>query len=147
MSKKPSIILGENHIDERGIISFINTFRMDEIKRFYIISPKNTDIVRAWQAHTKEEKWFHVLNGCFLVVLVEIDDWNAPSDDIPHQEFVLHANKNQVLHIPSGYANGFIALEKDAKLLVFSNSSLEESAHDDFRFDSKKWYDWTKNNK
>ena len=144
MSKKPSIIQGEQYSDDRGAMSFVNQFNMDTVKRFYMITPKNTHIARAWQGHKQEEKWFHVLNGSFLVVLVEIDNWVTPSDNLPYKKFVLAADKHQVLHIPKGYANGFIALETDARLLVFSNVSLTDSADDNYRFDADKWFDWSK---
>ena len=146
MQKEPSLIQGEQYKDKRGSISFVNLFFMDEVKRFYIITPQNTHIIRAWQGHRKEEKWFHVLDGSFLVVLVKIDNWSAPSEALNHQKFVLDANNNQILHIPKGYANGFMALESNAKLLIFSSCRLEESATDDYRFDEKKWYDWAKSN-
>jgi dTDP-4-dehydrorhamnose 3,5-epimerase-like enzyme len=145
MLKKPSLINGEQFKDERGAISFVNLFTMDEVKRFYIITPQNTQIVRAWQGHKKEEKWFYVLNGSFIIGLVEIDNWENPSDTLEPQKYLLNAHNNQVLHIPSGYANGFRAVEKAAKLLVFSNATLAESASDNYRFDANKWFDWTDN--
>ena len=143
MLKKPSIIQGGKHSDARGRMSFVNAFSMDAVKRFYVIEPKNTEIIRAWQGHKQEEKWFHVLNGSFAVVLVEIDNWATPSDNLPYEKFVLEADNNQVLHVPKGYANGFIALEADARLLVFSDASLAESADDNYRFDANKWFEWS----
>lgn len=142
MLEKPTLIQVESYEDDRGAMSFANLFLMDAVKRFYTITPKNTEIIRAWQAHKVEEKWFHVLNGRFLVMLVKINNWENPSDALPHEKFILDAADNQILHIPKGYANGFIALEKASKLLVFSNASLKESAKDNYRFEANKWVDW-----
>ncbi len=142
MLEKPSLIHGENYEDDRGAMSFVNSFLMNDVKRFYTITPRNTQIVRAWQGHQLEEKWFHVLNGRFLVILVKIDNWENPSDTLAHEKFVLKAADNHVLHIPKGYANGFVALEAASRLLVFSNASLEESAKDNHRFDAHKWVNW-----
>jgi dTDP-4-dehydrorhamnose 3,5-epimerase-like enzyme len=144
MPNKPLIIQGEQYKDDRGSISFVNSFLMDSVKRFYVITPQNTQVIRAWQGHKKEGKWFHVLNGSFLIVLIEIDNWEAPSENLNYQEFVLHADNNQILHIPNGYANGYKALENDSKLLVYSDATLSESANDDYRFDANRWFDWTK---
>lgn len=54
MSNKPNIIQGERYKDARGYISFVNTFLMDVVKRFYIISPENTHTIRAWQGHKRK---------------------------------------------------------------------------------------------
>ena len=143
MSDKPSIIHGNYYADDRGKMSFINDFLMHEVKRFYTITPKDTETIRAWQGHRIEEKWFHVLQGRFLIGLVKIDDWETPSDSLKVEKFILSTQENQVLHIPKGYANGFRALEDNAQLLVFSSTTLAEAAHDNYRFDAQKWCDWT----
>ena len=142
---KPSLIEGKQHVDDRGTIAFANDFDMSEVKRFYYIKPKDTSIIRAWQGHQKESKWFQVINGEFLVRIVQIDDWQNPSKDLPIQEFLLSADKGSILHIPKGYVNGFKALTPDALLMVYSNVDLENSMSDDYRFSDDYWFDWTKN--
>jgi len=138
---KTSIIQGGRHTDERGSIRFVNSFKFKDVKRFYIIEhPKN--IVRAWQGHKIEIKYFYVISGSFLVCRVKIDEWQNPSHDLPVDEFVLSEVDSQILKIPGGYANGFKALEDNSKMLVFSNSDLEESKQDDYRFDKNMWHDW-----
>ena len=52
--------------------------------------------------------------------------------------YTLHSDKLEILRIPGGYANGFRALEQGSELLVFSDSYLEASKNDDFRFDLEK---------
>lgn len=140
----PTIITGSCHHDERGTLSFVNDFVMTQVKRFYLISHPDCDIVRAWQGHQYEQKWFCVVEGSFKVVLVKPDDWLNPSTNLVPIEFTLSVNPLQVLHIPGGYANGFKALEPHSKLIVYSDSSLKESESDNFRFKSDYWFDWKK---
>jgi len=73
---------------------------------------------------------------------VKIDDWTAPSPDLQVQRFVLSAQKPQVIYIPPGYANGFMSLSLDLKLIFFSTSTLEESTGDDVRFPARYWNIW-----
>jgi dTDP-4-dehydrorhamnose 3,5-epimerase len=55
---------------------------------------------------------------------------------------VLSANKPSVLYIPPGYANGFMSLTPDARLMFFSTSTLAESKGDDHRYDPRHWDIW-----
>ena len=141
-TKIAALITGGTYEDNRGILTYFNEFDLTPIKRLYILEHPDTSVTRAWQGHQHENKWFHVVTGLFKVVLVQPDNWNSPSPDLSHQEFVLCAVDNQVLHVPGGYATGFKAIEPDSKMLVFSNFSVEESQEDDFRFDNDKWYNW-----
>ena len=139
---RPSLIEAGKHQDERGILSFFNDLSLTPVQRMYWIDQQRTDIIRAWQAHRIEQKWFIAAAGSFLVAVVQPDDWNRPSADLPVQTFVLEADKPAVLHIPGGYANGFRALKADSRLMVFSDASVEQSRADDFRFDKDLWFHW-----
>lgn len=138
----PQIIDGNIHADYRGVLKYFNEFDLESVKRFYIAEHPDTDVVRAWQAHQKEKKWFHVIDGSFKVVLVRIDDWTTPSKKLKCEEIRLDSEKNQVLNIPGGYASGFQALSPNSKLMIFSDFTLEESLKDDFRFPKDLWYNW-----
>ena len=129
-------------MDNRGTLSYFNDFNLSSVKRIYILEHPETSIVRAWQGHQHENKWFHVVSGSFKIVLVKPDNWASPSADLGCQEYHLTVENNQVLHVPGGYATGFKAIESDSKMLVFSNFSMEESMNDDFRFEKDKWYNW-----
>src|SRR6185437_9694496 len=118
--KEASLITGGQHIDERGNLFFFNDFDMKTVRRFYIIEPGDTNIVRAWQAHQKEQKWLYVIKGSFKIVVVKPDGWEKPSQKLFTKEIILKSDSNQLLHIPGGYANGFKALEANSKLMVFS---------------------------
>ncbi|MDI5887449.1 dTDP-4-dehydrorhamnose 3,5-epimerase family protein [Flavobacterium yafengii] len=142
MIQNPEIILGRSYQDERGKLTFVNDFNLSEIKRYYIIEHTDINIIRAWQGHKMEQKWFQVISGSFLVAVVKPDNWENPSFDIQIERFILKSDNTQVLHIPGGFANGFKALETNSKMIVFSDLTLEEAANDNFRFDSNLWFDW-----
>ncbi|WP_417800500.1 dTDP-4-dehydrorhamnose 3,5-epimerase family protein [Tenacibaculum sp.] len=139
---KPNLIEGGKHVDERGKLEFFNEFDMSPIKRVYFTTHFDTDVVRAWQGHTIESRWFYCVRGSFTVKLVEIDSWESPSDNLKVSEYKLTENKQQILYIPKGFANGFKALEKDAKLMILSNYGFNEIENDQIRFDQNKWTQW-----
>jgi dTDP-4-dehydrorhamnose 3,5-epimerase len=139
---KPRIIEGRIFTDERGEIKFVNDFAFEDIKRFYIIKNKDISIIRAWQAHKLESKYFYTLNGSFQIAWVKIDNWANPSMELKSENVILSGGKSQILFIPGGYANGFRALQPDSALLVFSNMNLDESKKDDYRFNNRLWFNW-----
>jgi dTDP-4-dehydrorhamnose 3,5-epimerase-like enzyme len=138
----PTLFLGHQHTDARGKIYFINDCDLSTIKRFYVIEPAGTEIVRAWQAHQREEKWFYVLEGSFKIVLVQPDDWINPSAELKTEEYILKSSEQQVLYVPGGYANGFKALSSKSRIMVFSSFTVDESMKDNFRFEKEQWYNW-----
>lgn len=142
MNSKPELISGNLHKDERGVVRFVNDFDMQNIRRFYHVVNNSCAVVRAWQGHKIEEKYFYVSQGSFLIAAAKIDDWLNPSEKLEPETFILQANNPQILFIPAGYANGVQALEEDSSLIVYSNLTLEESANDTFRFDAKLWNVW-----
>lgn len=137
-----AIIEGGKFEDGRGKLIFFNDFDMSGVKRFYVIEHPDEQVVRAWQGHQKEEKWFHVVDGGFKIVLVQPDDWQKPSAELKTEEFVLDATQQQILYVPGGYANGFKALQPKSRIVVFSSFTVEESAKDNFRFNKDQWYKW-----
>jgi dTDP-4-dehydrorhamnose 3,5-epimerase-like enzyme len=142
MLSLPKIIQGKVHSDFRGALIHFNEFDLDPVKRFYTVVPTGIHIVRAWQGHKYEQKWFYVLTGSFKIVIVQPDDWECPDTKLIHREYILSSDSNKVLHIPGGVINGFKAMEPESRLMVFSDLTLEESIMDDFRFDSDLWYQW-----
>lgn len=122
----PILIQGNQHTDERGLLRFVNDFSMSAVQRMYCIEP-TTDLIRAWQGHQHEIKWFFVSRGRFQVQLVSIQN-----EDVRFL-FDLAAEDNQVLEIPPGYYNGFKAGSADSQLMVFSDKSLKDSTADDLR--------------
>jgi dTDP-4-dehydrorhamnose 3,5-epimerase-like enzyme len=112
---------------------FVNDFDMSRVVRMYCIEPKLL-VVRAWQGHKKETKWFYVANGRFLV----------KTSNMESQEVLVYkmaSEESQVLQIPGGNYNGFEALEEGSVLMVFSDFGLEESKRDDCKqsLENIKW--------
>ncbi|MFH6603061.1 WxcM-like domain-containing protein [Maribacter algicola] len=137
--EKAHLKTGSDHIDERGALRFFNNFNMEEVVRFYEIAPSSTAIIRAWQAHKEEKKWFYCHSGSFMVKLFKIDDFENPSPGLAVETFALNESDPMILVVPGGYANGFKAQAEGSKLMVFSNFSVSESQKDDFRYPLDQW--------
>ena len=138
---KPSKIQGDLSKDERGVVKFINNFKFEGIKRFYIVENINTEIIRAFHGHMKEAKYVFVVSGSILLCTVFLDDKKNPSKENKVEKFVLKSNSPEILYIPPSFANGFRTLEEDTKVIFFSTTTLEESLADDYRFPSNYWGD------
>ena len=141
-STQPILYTGDLAADDRGEVSFVNEFNCAGVKRFYTVKNHRARFVRAWHAHRREAKYVTAVSGAAVVGVVKIDNWDRPSRDLPTERFMLSAHKPAVLYIPPGYANGFMSLTQDLKMIFFSTASLEESRRDDFRYDSRYWDIW-----
>ncbi|ACU62187.1 cupin domain-containing protein [Chitinophaga pinensis] len=142
MSEKVNYIKGNQFSDHRGSLQFVNDFTFPDVQRFYQITHPDAAVIRAWQGHKIEEKFFYVVKGRFVIAWVEVDDWEQPSSDLPAEHVILEEGTPAVLHIPAGYANGIKALEPGSVLMVYSNLNLEASAADRWSFDQHLWFDW-----
>lgn len=141
-SQKPYVIEGGMGVDDRGAVYFVNDFNFKGVKRFYIVTNHHSGFIRAWHAHRREAKYVTAVQGSAVVGAVQIDDWKEPSKDAEVHRYVLSADKPCVVYIPPGYANGFMSLTADAKILFFSTATLEESRVDDIRYDARYWDAW-----
>ena len=47
----PKIINGDKSVDDRGIVSYINEFKLNDVKRFYQITNHKVGFVRALHGH------------------------------------------------------------------------------------------------
>jgi dTDP-4-dehydrorhamnose 3,5-epimerase-like enzyme len=139
---EPRLIEGALAIDDRGSLSFVNDFAFDGVRRFYVISNHRAGFVRAWHGHRREAKYVAAVVGAAIVAAVKVDDWARPSKDLPVHRYVLSTERPAVLHIPPGFANGFMSLTSETRLLIFSSASLEESLQDDVRYDAYYWNPW-----
>lgn len=122
----PKLLKGDCHKDARGTLFYNNDFEMSAIKRIYVIENKSIDIIRAWQGHQIEQRWFSAIKGSFRIKLIAIDNWEIPSKTPEIFEFVLESIKLDVLHIPSGYVSSIQLLEEGSKLLVMADYLLGE---------------------
>lgn len=125
-------IIGGIAKDYRGQIRFVNDFDMAQVKRFYIIKNTDTELVRGWRAHRMEQRWFYVLSGSFTVDLIQIDNWEKASPDLPVEKRILKSEGHEVLHVPVGYGTAFQALEPESELLVFADYGIENAKDDDY---------------
>ena len=140
--KAPRLIKGALFQDERGSLTSCNDFHMETVKRMYIIKPASVAIIRAWQAHRVEEKWFCCLSGSFELKLLAIKNFNNPSDYLIPLTYYLDSASPAIVYVPGGYANGFKASSENSALMVYSSFSLAQSKADDFRYPADKWNLW-----
>lgn len=134
--KEVKLINGNYAVDDRGYVSFVNDFKFDDVKRFYIVENHQPQFVRAWHGHLHEKKYVQVLNGSAKFGVVDLD-----TKEIIYQGVLSH-RKPQILSIPEGCANGFMTLEPNTKIIFYSNKELSESLNDDIRYHFAEWNIW-----
>lgn len=130
----PKIIKGGSHTDARGTVFYNNNFDALAVKRIYVIENATTDIIRGWQGHKIEQRWFSAIQGSFKIQLIKIDHWDQPSKSLEKLTFTVNAEKLDVLHVPRGYVSGIQSLEEGSKLLVMADYLLGE-VKDEYRYD------------
>ncbi|WP_312390652.1 WxcM-like domain-containing protein [Chryseobacterium sp.] len=131
--KQPQVIEGTVYSDDRGNLSYNNSFDLSEIKRVYYIENAGTDLIRGWTGHKVEQRWFTSVVGSFKIRLIKIDDWYNPTRNLDIIEYNLSSETPDVLHVPSGYITAIQSLEENSKLMVMADYSLGE-VNDDYRF-------------
>ncbi len=136
------IFEGGISIDDRGEVFFVNDFAFAGVKRFYVVSNHRSGFIRAWHGHQREAKYITAVKGAALVGAVKVHDWANPDRQAEVSRFALSAKKPQVIYIPPGYANGFMSLTPDLKIIFFSTVTIKEARHDDFRYDPRYWDIW-----
>ena len=136
------VIQGEILKDERGQISSLKEFHFEGVKRTYIIHHPDSSVVRGWQAHQYERKWFYCIKGKFSVALVKVDNWETPSPLLEAEVFHLDESDSKIVCVPAGYANCLKAMEDDAIMQVFSDKTLQEALGDSWRYNKELWHKW-----
>lgn len=131
---EPKFIIGGCHSDQRGSLLYNNDFDASIIKRIYVIENQNTDLIRQWQGHKVEQRWFSVITGKFKIQLIKINDWENPSKDLDSSVFIIDDTKLNVLHVPQGYVSSIQSLEEKSKLLVMADYQLGE-IKDEYKFE------------
>lgn len=131
-----------HHIDDRGILTFINEIEGFHVQRIYVIANHKNEFIRAWHGHEKEEKIFFSISGSFLLGAVRVENFAQPSHSEVPKKFILSSESPTAIYVPGGHANGLMNLTTDAKMLVLSNKSLDESNNDDFRLPHDFWNIW-----
>jgi dTDP-4-dehydrorhamnose 3,5-epimerase len=129
-------------VDDRGQLQFCNSFDLKTMRRFYIVSNHAPQFVRAWHGHKKETKYIFIASGSAIVAAVKINNWSNPDKKAKVYRFVLSEKKPGLLKIPAGYAHGIKTLSEGTKIIVFTNLTLEDSLHDDYRYEATYWNPW-----
>ena len=144
MEEEIRFIKGGAATDERGTVSFVNGCGIADAKRFYFIEQSAANPVRAWMGHRHERKWFVPAAGRSVVVLRRLlETPSGPEMDSRCEVFLLDASHPCAVAVPAGYCSGFRSETPDAKVLVFSDKSLDEAAADMVRFDKDLGFDWS----
>lgn len=128
------LIKGNCHKDERGSLSYNNDFDASEVKRTYVIDNADCDVIRGWQGHKIEQRWFTAIKGAFVIKIIKVDNWETPSVDLETEKVHLYSDTLDVLHIPKGHITSVQALEEGSKLLVMADYLLGETK-DEYRYD------------
>ena len=141
---QPELIPGQLSIDDRGQLAFFNQFDLanEPVRRIYLTANHRPGLVRAWHAHRREQKFVCAVSGSAVVAVVKVINWRRPRKDCPVHRFTLSAATPAVLAIPAGYANGWMSLTEDCRLLWFSSATVEESRRDDIRYAARYWNPW-----
>lgn len=129
----PKLIKGNVHKDSRGSLKYNNDFDLSQIKRMYVIENIDNQLKRGWQGHKIEQRWFSAISGQFTIVVLKIDNWNKPSENLKPNIFEINSDILNVLHIPSGYATCIQSNELESKLLVMADYNVGE-INDEYKF-------------
>jgi dTDP-4-dehydrorhamnose 3,5-epimerase-like enzyme len=127
------LLTGKVYSDDRGLITYNNSFCASVIKRIYTIENHSLKFVRGWQGHKIEQRWFAAMKGSFKVSVICIDNFENPSIDLPIATYTLTTSGLNILHIPPGHITAIQALEVDSKLLVMADYGLGE-VKDEYRY-------------
>jgi dTDP-4-dehydrorhamnose 3,5-epimerase len=121
------MIAGTIFADDRGVMLFNNNISLEGTERSYFMSG-DKGMIRAWHGHKLETKIIQCTNGRVRICAVNMD--LGRDDNV--KTFYLVPNGNAVI-IPSGYYNGIQFLSDNSSIIVYSNTTLEESKNDDYR--------------
>jgi len=132
--KKPTIIKGSIHKDDRGKVFHVNNFNLNPIKRIYIIENKDLNINRGWKGHLVENRWFYCSKGEIEIQVVPINDFSVK---FPAIEFFKLSDKNlNILFVPKGFATLIRQYKKESRVTAMSDYLLGESDDEDLRWKS-----------
>ena len=131
---KPKLISGSCFSDNRGALFYNNDFDFSKIKKMYVTENADTNIIRGWQGHEIEKRWFCAINGSFEIKVIKIDDWLNPSAKLGVTTHIISSEKLDILYVPAGFATSIQSLEVNAKLLVMANY-FQGEINDEHRYE------------
>jgi len=155
---KPNSVLKEILIiepdifyDDRG--KFIETFKLDYFNNVNLNinivqeneSTSSKNVIRGmhFQYDEPQGKLLRVVSG--KIILVEVDiRYNSPTFG-KHCVIELDSTKSKMVWIPPGFANGFLSLEDDTRVLYKCTSKYNPSGESSIRWnDPEIGIDWIK---
>ena len=142
--KGVEVISGEIFADHRGQLASLNNFRFDEVNRVYFLTHPDSSVVRGWNGHKTEKKFFCCVKGAFALAVVKVDDFDQPTAELPAEVYTLQSSESKIIAVAPGHANAMKALEAGSVMAVFSSRTLEEAAGDNYKFPAGMWMDWDK---
>lgn len=126
--------IGQRFEDKRGILTFNNDIDLSSIKRIYTVENASIDMVRGWQGHRIEQRWFACMKGAIEIFVIELDNFEKPSTNLPIVSYTLTDSELTYLHVPAGCVTAIKSKEKNSKLLVLADYKLGEVS-DEYRFE------------
>lgn len=133
---EPRTVEFSKHYDDRDLFE---NFEVSDIpfpvKRIYHCYNFKKGMVRGFHYHERENKVIFCIQGAVKIVLIQGLKTLKDLDmiDVGITPTILTEHKPEGILIPSGYANAWMSLTDNASILVFSNSTTEESLNDDWR--------------
>lgn len=137
-----TLLRGGSFNDARGNLRFVNEEIPGNYRRFYLITPANTNMIRAWQGHKIEEKAFYAIKGTFTIAVIKPEPFDEPGGNEIPEIFELSEDNNGFLRVPAGCYTGIKPKTADSILLVLSSLDLAGSKSDDYRQPAGKWVNW-----
>lgn len=116
------MVNGNKFKDDRGILMYNNKIDISEVKRFYTIQNQDINIVRGWQGHTIERRWFSVMKGSFSISVLKIGKINTEK-----VEYKLNDDGLNCLLVPPGYMTSIQDTTGGSILLVMSDYLFGET--------------------
>lgn len=147
--KDIKIIYSDTFYDERG--KFIETFRLDYLKENGIdikilqenesVSSKNVIRGMHFQWDEPMGKLLRVLEGSIILVEVDIRH-NSPTFG-KHCVIPIDSSKPKMIWIPPGFANGFLSLEDNTRVLYKCTSTYNPNSESSINpYDKDIKIDW-----
>lgn len=133
------LITGAEHSDARGRVRFVNDFKPNQADRFYCIYPAAPGEVRGWVGHRRDAKWFFVVRGVVKIGVVQPDNWDSLSSDLPVAVYTLSDYCSEVLAVPQGHFTASVSVVPNSIIMVFSTGRIEDASTDDFRVAADHW--------
>ena len=132
----PKIIPAGRALDDRGVLTFCNDFRIEDVRRVYFVENHRQGFVRAWHGHVKCDTFLWPVVGrwkcCAARLTSSAETAGAPL--VPY-----HLDHGSILHVPPGWYHGTQNLTAGAVLAVFSTATIEQVRADDLRLAWDWW--------